>query len=125
MVSTEDIDTILTVEDLDEHLRNDLDHVGGDPRIAIRMEDRELLLSCEGFDRGLSVGIDTMGRWVIHDLVLHDPDIGYVKGGLPHTTEKIMTVFRAVAKWMEEARSPREPVVRYRFSLFRKEISES
>ena len=125
MVSTEDIDTILTVEDLKEHLLMDLDHAGGDPRITIWTEDCELFLACEHFSRGLCIGVDTMGRWVLQDLVLHDIDVGYAKCCIPYTTESIMTVFRAVAKWMEEARKPHEPVVRYRFNLFRKEIIDT
>jgi hypothetical protein len=125
MVSTEDIDTLLTIDDLAAHLRNDLDRIGGDPRIVFRTEDDELIMTAEGFVRGLAIGIDTFGRWKMFNLISHEDDGEWVKTGDTHTTESIMTVFRTVAKWMEEARRPPEPVVRYRFALLQKEVSDT
>ena len=125
MVTTDDIDTILTVQDMADHLSEDLDRVGGDPRIQLKVENDEILLTSEGFVRGLSIAINTFGVWEIHTLISHENDGEFVRTGTFQTTESIMTVFRAVAKWMMEARERRPPTVKYRLALFRKEITET
>ena len=125
MVTTDDVDTILTVEDMADHLQKDLERIGGDPRIIIRTENGEIVLTSEGFARGLSIAISPFGVWEINILISHEEDGEYAAVGNPYRTESVMTVFRAVAKWIMEAREPRPPKVKYRFALFKKEISQT
>ena len=124
MVTTEDIDTILTSEDLANYLIDDLERVGGDPRISIKTGENEVILTSDGFVRGLSISVNTFGVWEMYALISHEGDGEYYRTGDKYSTESVMTVLRAVARWMLEARKYRPPSIKYRIALFRKEITE-
>ena len=102
MISPDDIETILTTQDLSVYLKDIVQKEDHDLKIDIDYESGELFISCPGFSFGLSIKTDPFGVWVINELISHENDGIFTQSGNFHKTEKTITVLRAVASWIRD-----------------------
>jgi hypothetical protein len=123
MLNLDTVDMIVTTFDLSEHLNEELKEAGGDPKIVVSYKSGEVIMTSEGYTHGLCIGLDSFGRWVIHELISHENDGVFAQIGSSHKTEQTMTVMRAVARWMFDVVESREVVpVKYRFGIFAQKV---
>ena len=121
MIRPEDVETILTTQDLSVYLKDMVQKEDRDLKIIIEYESGELFISCPGFSFGLSVKTDPFGVWVISELISQENDGIFTQSGHAHKTEKTMTVLRAAASWirdLEESTGQPEKYVKYSVSVF-------
>jgi hypothetical protein len=102
MIRPEDVETILTTQDLSVYLKDMVQKEDRDLKIDIDYESGELFINCPGFSFGLSIKIDPFGVWVISELISQENDGIFTQSGNFHRTEKTMTVIRAVASWIRD-----------------------
>jgi hypothetical protein len=102
MIRPEDVETILTTQDLSVYLKDMVQKEDRDLKIIIEYESGELFISCHGFSFGLSVKTDPFGVWVISELISQENDGIFTQSGHAHKTEKTMTVLRAAASWIRD-----------------------
>jgi hypothetical protein len=102
MLRPEDIEKILTTQDLSAYLKDMLKREDRDLHITIDYESGELFLSAKGFSYGLSILIDPFGVWVIREVVSQDAGGTFTQGRNSYKTENTMTVIRAVARWIRD-----------------------
>jgi glycine cleavage system aminomethyltransferase T len=112
MLTPEEADTLLTTHDLAEFVKEEVRLAGADKKISITLDDDALYLTSEGYTHGLSVTTDPFGFWVIDTLVSQENDGEYVCAGNSRTTEKTMTVIRAIARWIAGATQERQEIQR-------------
>jgi hypothetical protein len=109
MILPEDVEKILTTQDLSEYLKDLLQKEDLDLNIDIDLESGELFINSKGFSNGLSVLVDAFGVWVIRETISEKNDGIFTQGKKSHHTENTVTVIRAVARWIrdiEESASP-------------------
>lgn len=102
MLRPEDVETILTTQDLSVYLKDMVQNEDHDLKIDIDYESGELFINCPGFSYGLSVKTDPFGVWVISEVISQENDGIFTQSGNFHQTEKTMTVLRAVASWIRD-----------------------
>jgi hypothetical protein len=102
MLRPEDVETILTTQDLSVYLKDMVQKEDCDLKIDIDYESGELFINCPGFSHGLSVKTDPFGVWVISEVISKDNDGIFTQSGNLHKTEKTITVLRAVASWIRD-----------------------
>ena len=102
MIRPEDVETILTAQDLSVYLKDMVQKEDRDLKIDIDYESGELFISCPGFSFGISIKTDPFGVWVISELISQENDGIFTQSGNFHKTEKTMTVLRAVASWIRD-----------------------
>jgi hypothetical protein len=102
MIRPEDVETILTTQDLSVYLKDMVRKDDRDLKIDIDYESGELFISCPGFSFGLSIKTDPFGVWVISELISQENDGIFTQSGNFFKTEKTMTVLRAVASWIRD-----------------------
>jgi hypothetical protein len=117
MLTPEEADTLLTTNDLAEFVKEEVRLAGVDQKISVEYQDEELCLTSEGHTHGLSITADSFGFWTIDTLILHESDGIYVHAGNSRTTERTITVIRAVARWIAGATEERHEVRRSRFRI--------
>ena len=111
MLRPEDVEKILTTQDLAGYLKDLMQREDLDLNIDIDFESGELFINCKGFSNGLSILVDTFGVWVIRETISEKNDGIFTQGTKSHHTENTVTVIRAVARWIrdiEESASPRK-----------------
>jgi hypothetical protein len=102
MVRPEDIEKILTTQDLCGYLKESMQREDLDLNIDIDFESGELFMNCKGFSDGLSILVDTFGVWVIRETISEKNDGIFTQGKKSHHTENTVTVIRAVARWIRD-----------------------
>jgi len=102
MLRPEDVELILTTDDLSVFLKDMVRKEDRDLKINIDYESGEVFINCPGFSFGLSVTTDPFGVWVINELISQENDGVYTQSGNQHKTEKTITVLRAVASWIHD-----------------------
>jgi hypothetical protein len=102
MIRPEDVETILTAQDLSVYLKDMVRKDDRDLKIDIDYESGELFINCPGFSFGLSIKTDLFGVWVISELISQENDGIFTQSGNVQKTEKTMTVLRAVASWIQD-----------------------
>jgi hypothetical protein len=102
MIRPEDVETIMTTQDLSVYLKDMVRKDDRDLKIDIDYESGELFISCPGFSFGLSIKTDPFGVWVISELISQENDGIFTQSGNFYKTEKTMTVLRAVASWIRD-----------------------
>ena len=117
MLTPEEADTLLTTNDLAEFVQEELRQAGADEKITIEHQEEELCLTSEGYTHGISITLDSFGFWTIDTLILHESDGIWVHTGNLRTTEKTMTVIRAIARWIAGATEERHEVSRPRLRI--------
>jgi hypothetical protein len=117
MLTPEEADTLLTTYDLAEFVKEEIRLAGADKKVSVTVDDDALLLTSDGYTHGLTVTMDSFGFWSIDTLISHENDGEYVSTGYSRTTEKTMTVIRAIARWIAGATRERVESRRPRFRL--------
>jgi hypothetical protein len=102
MLRPEDVEMILTTQDLSVYLMDMVQKEDRDLKIDIDFESGELFINCTGFSHGLSVKTDPFGVWVINEVISQNNDGIFAQSGNFHKTEKTMTVLRAIASWIRD-----------------------
>jgi hypothetical protein len=102
MLRPEDVETILTTQDLSAYLKDMLKKEDRDLNITIDYESGELFMNAKGFSNGLSILIDQFGVWVIREVISEDTDGTFTQGKDSYRTENTITVIRAVARWIRD-----------------------
>jgi hypothetical protein len=117
MLTPEEADTLLTTNDLAEFVKEELKQACVDQKISVDHQDDELCLTSAGYTHGLSITADSFGFWTIDTLILHESDGIYVHAGNPRTTERTLTVIRAIARWIAGATGERPEATKPRFRI--------
>ena len=102
MLRPEDIEKILTTQDLSAYLKDMLKSEGRDLNIKIDYESGELFINAKGFSYGLSILIDPFGVWVIREVLSRDAGGTFTQSKNSYKTENTVTVIRAVARWIQD-----------------------
>ena len=102
MLRPEDVEKILTTQDLSGYLKDLMQREDLDLNIDIDFESGELFINCKGFSNGLSILVDTFGVWVIRETISEKNDGIFIQGTKSHHTENTVTVIRAVARWIRD-----------------------
>ncbi len=100
MLRPEDVEKILTTQDLSAYLKDMLQREDRNLNIDIDYESGELFIHCKGFSYGLSVLIDPFGVWLIREVISKDSGETFTQGKNSFKTENTVTVIRAVARWI-------------------------
>ena len=117
MLTPEEADTLLTTNDLAEFVKEEIRQALADQKISVGYQDNELRLTSTGYTHGLAITADSYGFWTIDTLILHESDGIYVHAGNPRTTERTMTVIRAIARWIAGATEERHEASKSRFRI--------
>jgi hypothetical protein len=102
MLRPEDVEKILTTQDLSAYLKNMLQREERDLNIDIDYESGELFINSKGFSNGLSILIDQFGVWVIREVISKDAGETFTQSKNSYKTENTITVIRAVARWIRD-----------------------
>jgi hypothetical protein len=102
MLRPEDVEKILTTQDLSAYLKDMLKKEDRDLNITIDYESGELFINSKGFSYGLSILIDPFGVWVIREVISKDAGGTFTQSKNSYKTENTVTVIRAVARWIRD-----------------------
>ena len=109
MLTPEEADLLLTTHDLARYVSEEVKRAGAEQKIVVDCSPEELRLTSAGFTHGLSIKIDVLGRWIISPRIMPDVDGEYVPSGPALSTEKTLTVIRAIARWISRFLIPACP----------------
>jgi len=121
MLTPEEADLLLTPRDLSAYVSEEVRKAGAEQKIVVDCLPEELRLTSASSAHGLSIAVDTFGRWTISPLILADSDGEYVPAGRTFSTEKTLTVIRAIARWISGAMTehPEDKKTRFRLVIER------
>ena len=88
MLRPEDVETILTTQDLSVYLKDMVQKEDCDLNIDIDYESGELFINCPGFSYRLPVKTVPFEMWVISEVISQDNDGIFTQSGNFHKTEK-------------------------------------
>jgi hypothetical protein len=102
MLRPEDIEKILTPDDLSAYLKDMLKKEDRNLNLDVDFESGELFINCKGFSNGLSILVNTFGVWVIRETISKNNDGIFTQSKNCYKTENTLTVIRAVARWIRD-----------------------